>query len=411
MSAAHDTERSPRGSGISPLGQTGLRVLVVDDDPSVRQVVSKTLQEVGHEVVTASDGLEAWMLFDRDPFPMVVTDIMMPGIDGLELLKKIREIDPHVEVVLITGFGETRLVIEALRRGASNFIEKPFTPEGLLEQLAPSFHRCALARERERLAAEIEALREREERDRRMAALGRLLSGLAHEIHNPLTFIKGNAELLERYWDEAAAEIRKALGTEPQVLGEMRDLLGDLQHGVHRIESMVEAVKTLAGGGPRSSEDVRLRDLMYAAFRIALAKKPKEVAADFAFPPEDWIVTVNREDMEGCFVNLLVNAFEAVGCEGSAVTFRVREIPYATNRFSGFVDVIVEDDGPGIPQGIIDEVFTPFFTTKQGGMGLGLSLAYEAAKRNGAQLEIQSEEGKGTRVIVRLPYREASGKA
>ncbi len=410
MSAAHDTGRTFERGRLAVSGDLRLRILVVDDDTSVRGVVHKTLQEAGHEVVTASDGLEAWMLFGREPFPLVITDIMMPGIDGLELLKKIREIDPHVEVVLITGFGETRLVIEALRRGASNFIEKPFTPEGLLEQLGPSFHRCALARERERLQAELEALREREERERRMAALGRLLSGLAHEIHNPLTFIKGNAELLERFWDDVASEVRETLGRELHALEEVRGLLQDLQHGVRRIESMVEAVKTLGAGGPRFCEDVRLRDLMYAAFRIALAKKPQGVSADFAFPPEEWVVTVNRSDMETCFVNILVNAFEAVGCEGSSVNFRAQEIPYATHRFSGFVDVIVEDDGPGIPQGIIDEVFTPFFTTKQEGMGLGLSLAYEAAKRNGAQLEIQSEEGKGTRVIVRLPYRDEAGK-
>ncbi len=409
MTAAHDMDHTRGRSRVPVAEDLRLRILVVDDDPSVRDVVRRTLCERGHQVVTAADGLQAWMIYDREPFPLVISDIMMPGMDGLELLRRVRGIDPHAEVVLITGFGETRLVIEALRRGASNFIEKPFTPGSLLEQLEPSFQRCALAREKARLQAELEALRERQERERRMAAMGRLLSGLAHEIHNPLTFIKGNAELLERFWDDAAAALRQGLGTEPEHIRDMRELLHDLQRGVERIESMVEAVKTFGAGGVRPSEDVRLKDLMYAAFRIALAKKPRGVSADITFPPEHWTVRVNRTDIEACFVNILVNAFEAVGCGGTGVHFHARELPYATREFSGWVDVMVDDDGPGIPQGIIDEVFTPFFTTKQGGTGLGLSIAYEAVKRNGGQMEIHSQEGEGTRVIVRLPYRDTGG--
>ncbi len=92
---------------------------------------------------------------------------------------------------------------------------------------------------------------------------------------------------------------------------------------------------------------------------------------------------------------------------GSRVDLRVRLFPYDTGGITGFAEVTVNDDGPGIPAGLLDEVFTPFFTRKEGGMGLGLGIAYEAGKRNGAQVKIESEEGQGAKVVVRLPYAVA----
>lgn len=112
---------------------------------------------------------------------------------------------------------------------------------------------------------------------------------------------------------------------------------------------------------------------------------------------------VNPVELESCLVNLLVNAYEVRGDRGT-VAVRAVLLPYPTNEYEGVVELFVEDDGPGIPQGIIDEVFTPFFTRKQGGTGLGLSIAFEAAKRNGAQMQIDSDGKSGTRVTLRLPY-------
>ncbi|WP_025323802.1 sensor histidine kinase [Deferrisoma camini] len=400
-------EKQTNGAAANPAGGAAFRILVADDEASLRNAMARSLEALGHEVVSAADGLEAWMRFHEAPFPIVVADIRMPGLTGIELLERIRNEKPDTEVVLVSGFGDTGVVIEALRHGATNFVEKPFSESEFLRQMEPAFQRCGLALEKARLQQELSKLREREERERRMAALGRLLSGLAHEIHNPLTFIKGNAELLERFCQETRKGLSEGALPNEVAVAEMLGLVKDLRHGIERIESMVESVR-LFGGRPLSfCREAKLSEIMRLSFREALSKKPIGVAADLVPPPDSFLVEVNETEMESCFVNLLVNAFEAAACGGGSVRFYTREIPYDTDEFFGFVEIVVEDDGPGIPQAIVDEVFTPFFTTKPGGTGLGLSVAYEAAKRNGAQVEIDSEEGKGTTVTVRLPFRLA----
>ncbi len=380
------------------------RVLVADDEAPVRRVLEHYLARAGHSVTTAADGLEAWERFQEEPFPVILSDIKMPRMGGIELLERVRAVRPSTEVVLVTGFGETGLVIEALRRGASNFIEKPFSGEELLRQMEPAFHRCALAIETARLEREVAELREREERDRRMVALGRLLSGMSHEIHNPLMFAKGNAEILEDFCRRACASAREGRAPDPQALEEMHTVLHDLRHGLDRIESMVRTLQTFGGRPASPRARVRLADLMGTALRMALPGKPPEIELRVEPPPETVVVEVNEADMESCLVSLLTNAFETSRFGGTLVRFATREIPYATRNFSGFIEVVVEDDGPGIPRGIVDEVFTPFFSTKEGGTGLGLSIAYEAAKRCGAQVEIESDEGRGATVTVRLPF-------
>ncbi|GEM_PF-420521 len=390
-----------------PACGTVFRVLVADDEKSLRNAMARCLERLGHEVVTATDGLEAWMRFHEDPFPIVVTDIRMPGLNGIDLLERVRGERPDTEVVLVSGFSDAGVVIEALRHGAVNFVEKPFTESEFLRQMEPAFQRCTLALEKVRLQQELSRLREREERESRLAALGRLLSGLAHEIHNPLTFIKGNAELIARFCRETRTRLSEGALPDEAALAEALELLEDLCHGIDRIEDMVESVRAFGGRPLASRRETALAEVMRLAFREALARKPAGVGADFVPPPDVFVVEVNEPEMVGCFVNLLVNAFDAAACGGASVRFFTREIPYDTAGFFGFVEIVVGDDGPGIPQAIIGEVFTPFFTTKREGTGLGLNIAYEAAKRNGAQMEIESEEGKGTTVIVRMPFRLA----
>ncbi len=407
-----ERDSSPRTAGPVADLENGarFRILVADDEEPVRRTVARCLEGAGHRVTTASDGLEAWMRFRETPFPILVTDIRMPGLSGIDLLERIRTDWPDTEVVLISGLNDAGLVIKALRCGATNFIEKPFTQEEFLQQMFPAFHRCALAIEAARLQQMVAELREKEEREQRMAALGRLLSGMAHQIHNPLTFVKGNAELLQRFVQSLQTTAREGQPLEPRIAGEMATLLQDLRHGVARIETMVETVRTFGARPPPELKELRLADLMAASFRVALAQKTEEVAASFSPPPQGILVAADEADMEGCLVNLLVNAFAAASCGGSSVLFYTREIPYPTVHFSGFVEVIVEDDGPGIPKDIIDDVFTPFFTTKTEGTGLGLSIAYEAAQRNGAQVEIESREGHGATLTVRFPFRWERGR-
>jgi len=403
--------RSPAAAALGPSPSGCFTVLVADDDPAVRSITCRTLEQGGHRVIPAGDGVEALSLFEKHAPDVVITDIRMPNLDGISLLERIRERSPTTEVILITGFAETGTVIDALRRGAANFLEKPFRPAELLRQVETSFAHCALAREATRLQSELEEERRRLEMHQRMATLGRLLAGLAHEVNNPLTFLKGNVELLRRILAELPKQWEQGdPSAGHDALSQAEALLDDMAFGAVRIQDLVATMRRFASPQKGARGWVQLAALMANSIKLAQAKRVAETATEATLPPAEIMVDADPIEVETCLVNLLVNAYEAVGTQGSVVRFSTQLLPYATGRYHGVVEVLVEDDGPGMPQAVLDEVFTPFFTRKDGGMGLGLSIAYEAAKRNGAQLELHSEEGAGTRAILRLPYDVREGR-
>jgi signal transduction histidine kinase len=383
-------------------------VLVADDDQLVREVIQQLLVLEGHRVFLAEDGDQAWDLY-RQIYPdIVVSDIKMPGLDGIELLERIRRVTPQAEVVLITGFANTALVIEALRKGVSNVIEKPFRKEDLLADLDPSFVRRGLAAQAAELQAELENEKRRVEMTDRMATLGRLLAGLSHEVHNPLTFLRGNAELVRILVDRlvATSGIDRE-GFQCDAIVQIDGLLRDMEFGTHRIQKLVEAMKRFGAPPAVPRRPVALADIMTASQRLVQMGIPDNVHLDAETPPAELFVVANPVELESCFVNLLVNAYEALEATGGRVRFHTREPPVGTPPCHGLVEILVDDDGPGISQDIMGDVFTPFFSQKDGGTGLGLSIAYQAAKSNGAQIEIQTPEGQGTSVIVSMPCKRS----
>lgn len=375
----------------------GFTVLVVDDDQHTRELVRRLLASQGHTVLQAANGRQAMERFLEASPELVVCDVRMPDMDGIELLGKIRELSAVTEVVMITGFADAELVIEALRKGASNFVEKPFRLEELLAQLERSFAQCRLRRETAQLQSQLDQERRRRELDARMATMGRLVAGLAHEIQNPVTFLKGNAELvrllLQRHWGEAGEASRQEVDT----------LLADLEFGAQRIGDLVEVMRSYAAPRQAQPAVVQLSRLVEESRKLAEHRRPPGVQLVVHPRGLEVFVRVHPVEWESCLVNLLVNAYEVLG-EGGAVAVRAALLPYPTCAYAGIAELVVEDNGPGIPQGILDEVFTPFFTRKQGGTGLGLSIAFEAARRSGTQMQIDSREEAGTRVTLRLPY-------
>ncbi len=381
-------------------------VLVVDDEESVRCFVAEAARGSGCNVLEAADGLQAWMLFRKERPEIVVSDIRMPGLSGVDLLREIRNVSSDTEVLLMTGFSDTGTVIEALRARATDYVEKPVDLETLRQHLRPAIERCFLRHEAAVLQEEVARLREQEVRESRLATLGRLLAGLAHELRNPLTFAKGNVEVLERCLVGVADPDPSAPAVLPGLtFGDLETLVRDLGDGLRRVEELVMGLHAFARPRDEEKETVDLREVFESSTRLVRHRVPAHAVFHVKEPEVPVFVFGTRRDLETALVNVLVNAAEAVADTGGRIGGRVELGPFPTPGYDGIADVIVEDDGPGIPQGILDEVFMPFFSRKKGGTGLGLSLAYEAVKRCGGQMEIQTEEGRGTRVVIRLPYR------
>lgn len=378
----------------------GFRFLVADDEEPVRRVLAKLLLSQGHEVLTAPDGTSALELFRDERPDVVISDIRMPGMDGIALTQAIRSLDPEAEVILITGHADTEMVVEALRMGASNFVAKPFQLKALLAQIEPSLIRLGLRLENECLREEVEAARRRQEAQARSEATAWLLAGLAREAHVPLDLANTDAEVLRQLF----ARGRDQGGLDQREVSEGLQLVEELRSCTGRVQAMVLDIdRFLTAREPGRPRVARLAETVRRALERVDERRPEHVEVRLELPEPDAALLCDPIDLCECLIRVIRNAYEALQSSGSRVQIFARLAPYAMGTVGGFLEVGVEDDGPGVPRGIIDEVFVPFFSTRENGIGLGLSLALEACRRNGGEMDLSSGEEGGTRVTLRLP--------
>ena len=245
---------------------------------------------------------------------------------------------------------------------------------------------------------EVADLRHRLVTSARLAAVGELAAGIAHEINNPMAFVRSNLSQLESRWKEVRAELERAgrADTLRETLGDVDELLEDSIEGVDRAAEIVRNVKGFAHPGNGGREPVDLNRLLEDALRLIAPqlRGRAEVAREFGELPE---LSGVPQQLRQVFVNLLLNASQAISPGG--------HIRITTRVEGGRAVVIVADDGPGIPPEIIDRIFDPFFTTKPvgEGTGLGLGIAYQIVRSHGGALRVESTPGHGASFRVELP--------
>jgi PAS domain S-box-containing protein len=248
---------------------------------------------------------------------------------------------------------------------------------------------------------EVSALQRRLATRDRLAAVGQLAAGIAHEVNNPLAYASTNLHLLRREWSKVAEDLRHRAGPESRAfLGEAEEVFDEALEGVNRAIAIVRDVTRFARGGDEGHGPCELRALLENALRFARPQIARgiRVEEDHAeLPP----VPGAPRELEQVFLNLILNAAQALDGRG--------RIGLRTLRDGSYAVVVVEDDGPGIPADQIDHIFDPFFTTKAvgEGTGLGLAVSHEIVRRHGGEFRVVSRVGEGTRFEARLPLRSA----
>jgi signal transduction histidine kinase len=246
--------------------------------------------------------------------------------------------------------------------------------------------------------AEVVSLRERLLLSGRLAAVGELAAGIAHEINNPLAFVRANLSMLRQHWDSIAIGLEKddddAVAA---LLAEGEELVEESLEGVDRAVAIVRDVRGLAhGGGPRR-DPANLHALIEGVLRMAVPQLRERIRVE-----RHWgaIVPVRcaAQQLQQVFLNLLLNAAHAIGESG---TIRIATELDGPER----VVVHVEDDGGGIAPEHLERIFDPFFTTKAvgEGLGLGLGIAHGIVRSHGGEIRVESQLGRGTRFSVHLP--------
>jgi PAS domain S-box-containing protein len=244
---------------------------------------------------------------------------------------------------------------------------------------------------------EVASLRSRLVVSDRLAAVGQLAAGIAHEINNPVAFVRANlgalAHVLEAVGSKLPAEFAAELD---DPLGEGRELIEESLDGVDRVAAIVRDVKGFSHAGDAEPKRVDLNPLLESVLRVSAPQLPPGCPVERAYGDVPAVLGAPQELMQ-VFLNLVINAAQAMDGDG---TVRV-----ATKHEGERVVVLVEDQGCGIPPELIEHIFDPFFTTKPvgEGTGLGLAISYQIVRNHGGDLTVESEPGRGTRFRVELP--------
>jgi signal transduction histidine kinase len=372
-------------------------VVVVEDSPQVLQVVHMSLRRQ-FKVLTAPDGLKGLDLVIRERPNLVVTDLMMPGIDGLELTQRLRADarTSHIPVLMLTARGAVEDRVKGLETGVSAYLTKPFSPRELITSARQ------LVRAEEQTAELVLS--------RRMESIDLVAAGLAHEINNPLNYVK--TALLRVGLDvEQSANLIAVGRTRPLEAGEVanvernaervREMLDVASAGLTRIAGTVELLSRYGRSGfRREVGQLDAWEAVRTVRDVVLPATGRDVEVELDLRGEGSLECV-PEEFNQVLTNLVQNAIEAVP-DG------VGRVRVSGSSEGDELVLSVKDNGPGIPQDVQSRLFTPFFTTKGPGrgMGLGLTIVRRVVQSHGGTLHVMSFPGAGAEFIVRLPRRQ-----
>ena len=360
--------------------QTSWTILVIDDEPDVRDVLVISLEDAGYNTLSAPDGETGLVLLASHSPQILVTDIKMPGMSGLEVLKQARRIRPETQVIVTTGFADIKKAVTALQHNASDFITKPVDDTTLHLALKRAMERYQNQKELAdytRLLEQTVLNQEKILHQEKMMSLGRLAASMVHEINNPLSGILNYLQLMIRLvekpdWDDARrTRFREYLAIVFQETRRCADLVSGL---------LQFSRKSSLQFGPVDICELIEYSRMLCQHRLELAQIALEITCDPGIPR----VSGDANQLQQCLINLIFNAIDAIEA-GSQADSGGGDEPCSSDRCVGRisltarmdeadhqVDIQVKDTGKGIAPEDLPRIFEPFFTTKQDGHGVGL---------------------------------------
>ena len=445
LSRAHALLRKATPSimahGVAP-GFRRSRLLVVDDSPTYLHFIRAQLEEEGHEVVGVSSGREVLEKVAEEQFDCIVVDLVMPEMSGTELCAHLdtirRKHDQLFQIVILTARDSKEDMMRGLEAGADDFVGKSGESEILKARIRALLRRKFLHEENTRITGEFKnkelelerartekqaaevrgALAEALERSNgelaaayrelqetqtqlvqsaKMASLGALVAGIAHEINNPLAFVSNHLGTVTRGLDALVPEIEAHLSAVGgRTLDKVRQRLDAMRLGVDRVEDLVVKLRTFSRLDEAEVKTIEIEESIESVLTLLQHKLSDRLTVIRQYGDVKW-VSCYPGPLNQVIMNVVSNAIDAIEDSGT--------ITIATGRAGAMLAISVTDTGCGIPAAIRDRVFDPFFTTKPvgAGTGLGLSISYGIVQRHGGLLEIRSEEGRGTEITIKIP--------
>ncbi len=387
-------------------------VLCVDDDEFILQLLERVLQNACYEVLMASDGEAACACVTKHQPDLVLLDLYLPGIDGFETCRRIMNVDPKYAptVIFLSSDGAPEVIAEGLHLGAADFLRKPVMPAELLLRVGNHIRirdqDVLLRRYSEQLEGIVAERTKALIHADRLASLGTLAAGTAHELNNPTAVIRGNIGTLRLYWKSVTRILERYVESEEDqrvgvVLEEMPKLLDGMTRATARIADIVSGLLRFGARRQADKKPIDVARLITESLELThnRLKYGATVTQDISAAAT---IMGNATELSQVFVNLLTNAADAISEQATAT---IRITTWITN---GKLAIALDDNGPGIPKELETRITQPFFTTKPigKGTGLGLPICIGIIEDHGGTLQFSNRASGGFRARIELPLYE-----
>jgi signal transduction histidine kinase len=388
-------------------------ILIADDQPKNIQIIANALGEtdIPHKTIRAINGKILCELAEKRLPDLIITDWQMPEMDGIEAIKHLKKnkSTQNIPIIICTGIMTTSEDLRiALDSGAVDFLRKPIDAIELqarvnsMLKLSDSYNviieqknslelrKTELQKTNKELEETLKSLIETQTKliqSEKMASIGVLASGIAHEINNPLNYIQGGITSLEEYFEENLHE--HISNVEPFVTA--------INHGIDRSIEIVSSLSHYSQNGDYISEEMDIHIIIDNCLLLLQNKTRDKIMTLKKYSPQKFFMSGNEGKLHQAILNVLTNAVQAISDEGV--------ITIETQVYTEILKIMITDTGCGIKEEDLPKILDPFYTTKgpDKGKGLGLSIANNFIQDHKGNIDFESSLGKGTTATIILP--------
>ncbi len=380
-------------------------VLIADDNQNNLKVLSSMLETLGYRIRVAKTGEQTFQSVEMLKPDIILLDIHMPGMDGYEVCARLKAVEKYrnIPVIFISALSEVFNKIQAFTAGGVDYITKPFELEEVRLRIETHIRLRENTSKLEKALADLQRKESLLVQSEKMAALGILTAGVAHEINNPVNFISNSVSAIEERINTIVTE--KIL---PDV--EMSDDLGrlftNISAGIDKITKIVHSLRLYSRTDADTMSDADINELINSSLIMINHRTSHRISVEKHYTPLPRI-KCQPGRLSQALISIISNSIDAI--EDAALAGKIPEyggkIIITTESREGIIFIRITDNGIGIDQAVMEKIFDPFFSTKGvgRGTGLGLSITQSIMRDHNATINVESINKNGTSVLVNIP--------
>lgn len=389
-------------------------ILIIDDEQGPRESIKMVLGD-DHRCLLARNGLEGLKILEQEPIDLVILDLKMPGLSGIEILEIIRSKDTEIEVILLTGFGTLETAQKAIRLGIFDYMSKPFDVTHLRKVVRGAIERkfsSEVSRhERDDLESMIQSVRDEISNTNHLAHIGQISAGVIHQMKNPLSVIMGYTQMLVKLFE----------GSEEYKLNDhSKKYLSIIESETVRCSEIASKLLRYSKSGESEQRQCLVHEVIQNVQTLIMPQcSLNNITLEIESPQSELKIKIIQNDLHEVLLNLIFNSIQAMEKGGrltlSGAGLSACDPPedltpgehafIQESKRQDFAAITVTDTGGGIPAQFVEKIFEPFFTTKPGekGTGLGLNICREKIEKNRGHVCLAQTGGAGTSMRILLP--------